>query len=81
MCGATYRDAVVFYDKSNKIVSTLNICLGCEYMETKKFNHVNGDFETYDLLKRFFLDVGHDVEDPTRFIAQEIRNFKKKYGE
>jgi len=63
MCAPVYRDAVVFYDKNSNIISALNICLGCEYMETRRFNYVNGDFDTYDLLKRFFIDIGHDVED------------------
>jgi hypothetical protein len=58
-----YRDAIVFYDKSNRIVSTLNVCLGCEYMETKMFNHINGDNETYDMLRQYFIDLGHKIED------------------
>jgi hypothetical protein len=64
MCAPTYRDAIVFYDNSHKIVSTLNVCLGCQYMETKMFDRINGDYKTYDLLKRFFIDIGHEVEDP-----------------
>ena len=32
-------------------------------METTKFNHINGDFKTYELLKQFFFDIGHNVED------------------
>lgn len=54
LCSPIYRDAVVFYDKESNIVSTLNVCLSCQYMETRMFNHINGDYETYDLLKRFF---------------------------
>jgi hypothetical protein len=64
MCAPTYRDAIVFYDVNNNIVSVLNICLDCSYMATKMFNHINADYETYDLLKRFFIEIGHDVEDP-----------------
>ena len=63
MCGPIYRDAFVFYDKEDKIVSVLNICLSCEYMETMKFNFVNGDYKTYELLKIFFINIGHDIED------------------
>ena len=80
MCAPTYRDAVVFYDKSNKIISTLNVCLGCQYMETKMFNHINGDYETYDLLKRFFIDIGHDVEDPTKFVLDDINKLREKHN-
>lgn len=63
MCAPIYRDAFVFYDKENNLVSVLNVCLSCQYMETTKFNHVNSDYKTYDLLKRFFIDIGHEVED------------------
>jgi hypothetical protein len=62
LCAPIYRDAIVFY-KSEKIVSTLNVCLSCEYMETEMFKHVNGDDETYKLLRQFFIDCGHNVED------------------
>lgn len=31
-------------------------------METEMFNHINGDKLTYDLLKQFFIEIGHDVE-------------------
>ncbi len=63
MCAPMYRDAIVFYDKSNQIVSTLNVCLTCEYMETKMFSHINGDNKTYDLLRQYFIDLGHNIED------------------
>jgi hypothetical protein len=63
MCAPMYRDAVVFYDKSNRIVSTLNVCLSCEYMETKMFSHVDGDNKAYDLLRQYFIDLGHKIED------------------
>ena len=63
MCAPMYRDAIVFYDKLNQIVSTLNVCLSCEYMETKMFSHINGDNKTYDLLRQYFIDLGHKIED------------------
>lgn len=63
MCAPMYRDAVVFYDKSKRIVSTLNVCLSCEYMETKMFSHINGDSKTYDLLRNFFSELGHQIEE------------------
>jgi hypothetical protein len=63
MCAPIYRDAIVFYDKLNQIISTLNICLSCEYMETKMFSRINGDNKTYDLLRHFFIELGHKIED------------------
>lgn len=80
LCAPTYRDAIVFYSKSNEIISVLNVCLGCQYMETQHFNHINGDFETYDLLKRFFIDIGHEVEEPTKFSYDEIKRLREKYN-
>ena len=63
MCAPMYRDAIVFYDTLNRIVSTLNVCLSCEYMETKMLSHINGDNKTYDLLRQYFIDLGHKIED------------------
>jgi hypothetical protein len=63
MCAPFYRDAIVFYDSDNKIVSTLNVCLSCEYMETKMFNHINADAETYTKMREFFIGLGHKVEE------------------
>lgn len=78
MCAPVYRDAIVFYNADGTIVSTLNICLGCMYMEISPGYHINGDYETYDLLKRFFIDIGHDVEDPHHFIMDDINKLKAK---
>lgn len=76
MCAPMYRDAFVFCDNKGNIVSVLNICLSCQYMETSKFNHINGDYKTYDLLKRFFIDIGHEVEDPEHFSFDDIEKIK-----
>ena len=32
MCAPIYRDAIVFYDKKDKIMFSLNICLSCGHM-------------------------------------------------
>jgi len=79
LCAPIYRDALVFYNSDNEIVSVLNVCLSCQYMETKMFNHINGDYETYDLFKRFFMDIGHEVEDPDHFVLDDINKLKSKY--
>jgi hypothetical protein len=78
LCAPMYRDAFVFYDSKGNIISALNVCLSCQYMETTKFNHINGDYKTYDLLKRFFIDIGHKVEDPEYFPLDEIEKMKSK---
>jgi hypothetical protein len=79
MCAPMYRDAFVFFDNQDNIVSVLNICLSCQYMETSKFNHINGDWRTYDLLKRFFIDIGHEVEDPQHFALDDLEHLKSRY--
>jgi len=62
LCAPVYRDAIVFYDRHGSILSVLNICFSCEYMETKMFHHIKGDVETYKLLKHFLTDAGHEIE-------------------
>jgi hypothetical protein len=47
-------------------------------METKMFDHINGDYKTYDLLKRFFIDIGHEVEDPEYFALDDLNKMKLK---
>lgn len=63
MCAPVYRDAVVFYDKDSNITSTLNICLGCDYMAIQSSKQINADAETYRLIKQFFIDLGHQIQD------------------
>jgi hypothetical protein len=62
LCAPMYRDAIVFYSKGHTIVKTLNVCLSCNYIETTMFNHINADEKVYDLLKDFFIGIGHKVE-------------------
>ena len=63
MCAPVYRDAVVFYDKDGSIISTLNVCLGCEYMAIQPSEEIHADAEAYGLIKQFFIDLGHQVQD------------------
>jgi hypothetical protein len=79
LCAPIYRDALVFYNRDKEMVATLNVCLSCQYMETKMFDHINADYETYDLFKRFFIDIGHEVEYPERFVLDDINKLKSKY--
>lgn len=73
LCAPFYRDAIVFYDKNGQIISCLNICLSCNHLETKKFSHLNADWKAYDLLKQFFIDIGHNVEKPTSFLWKDYQ--------
>jgi hypothetical protein len=80
MCSPIYRDAIVFYDRDGQIVSTLNVCLSCQYMETEMFQHIDADYKVYHLLKQFFIEIGHEVEDPEHSILEEFENLKRRYG-
>ncbi|MDJ1483833.1 hypothetical protein QNI16_25255 [Cytophagaceae bacterium YF14B1] len=77
LCAPEYRDSMVFYDKSGKIISVLNVCLSCEYMATDMFHQIKGDRKTYYLLKKFFIEIGHEVEDPEHFVLEEMERVKE----
>jgi hypothetical protein len=62
MCAPAYRDAVIFYDNSGNIISTLNICFSCDYMARSSFLDIHADVKTYALLKQFFVELGHEIE-------------------
>ena len=62
MCAPVYRDALVFYDKDKKIISCLNVCLSCEYMQLYKNIYINADEKVYDLLRQTFINCGHEIE-------------------
>lgn len=63
ICAPFYRDAIVFYNNAHEIVSTLKVCVSCQYMAIAPFHNINADEETYCLMRQFFLDIGHEVED------------------
>lgn len=62
MCAPIYRDAIVFYKSSGEIVSVLNICLSCEAMAIDSCNQVVADSSTFEMLRKFFKEIGHPVE-------------------
>ena len=66
--GSTFVLRLNFSTKIPSFVSTINV--SC---------NANGDYETYDLFKRFFIDIGHDVEDPEHFVLDDINKLKSKY--
>lgn len=61
MCLPIYRDAIVFYNKTGEIVSALNVCFECSYMENDKGININADESTYGLLKSFLTSKGHKI--------------------
>lgn len=77
LCEPVYRDAFVFYDHNNQIVSTLNICLSCMHLKSERVQF-KADIRTYDLLKKLFLEIGHEVEKPEHSWVEEMEQLKKK---
>lgn len=81
VCSPVYRDAIVFYDREDKIICTLNVCLSCCHLEAQPHGELNGDILTFDLLKRFFLDVGHKVEEQEKeyfFLSDKKKEERQK---
>jgi hypothetical protein len=78
LCAPEYRDALVFYDRNHKIVSTLNICFSCMYMHTLPHQDINVDYKTYDWLKKILLENGHDIENPEYSIIEDIERMKQR---
>ncbi len=62
MCSPMYRDAVVFFDKHDKIISVANVCLECYYMQTDKGQWIDAGRAVYPELKKNFKELGHPVE-------------------
>lgn len=62
MCAPIYRDAIVFYNSEKTIISTLNICLSCEYMQIEDRSFLNADTTVYELMISFFKKIGHQIE-------------------
>jgi hypothetical protein len=77
LCAPIFRDAIIFYDRNNHIVSSLNICLSCFYLEPENLS-IKADYKTYGYLKKLFLELGHNVEDPNYNIIDEVEVMKQK---
>ncbi|MBO9204554.1 MULTISPECIES: hypothetical protein [Niastella] len=77
LCAPVYRDAIIFYDQTQRSVSSLNICLSCCYMQTD-IGLLKADYKTYGYLKKLFLELGHDVENPEYNIIDDIEAMKTK---
>ncbi|WP_293312419.1 hypothetical protein [Pedobacter sp. UBA5917] len=61
LCAPIYRDAIIFYNAKREMISALNICFECCYMETDKRININADEKTYELLKSVLNSKGHHI--------------------
>jgi hypothetical protein len=79
LCEPVYRDALVFYDYNNKVVSVLNICFSCMHMYAAPHNELKADYKTYDWLKTLLLEIGHNIEKPEYSIIADVERMKQKF--
>ncbi|WP_276483129.1 hypothetical protein [Paraflavitalea pollutisoli] len=77
MCAPIYRDGVVFYDVDGNVVSMLSVCLSCYQLQIADGRSIDADCATYDHLKKFFIDLGHEVEHPDVSGGESIRSFMR----
>jgi hypothetical protein len=60
-CLPTYRDALVFYDENNRIISALNICFECKKMYTKEEGYISAHYINYQKFAEFLKSKGHEI--------------------
>ncbi|OQP57995.1 hypothetical protein [Niastella populi] len=78
LCAPVYRDALVFYDHKNNVVSNLNICFACMYMYAAPHQDIKADYKTYDWLKTLLLENGHEIENREYSIIADVEKMKQK---
>jgi hypothetical protein len=78
LCDHIYRDAFVFYNSNHEVVSTLSICLSCFDMRSSTQPRIKADYKTFDYLKRLFLEIGHNVENPSYSVIEDIEKQMEK---
>ncbi len=60
-CIPTYRDALVFFDNNNKMISSLNICFECKRMTNDKEELIQAHNKKYNYLSNFLKGQGHNI--------------------
>jgi hypothetical protein len=60
-CAPIYRDALVFYDKSNSIITALNICFECKKMYSEEAGTISAHYKNYQNLAEFLHRKGHEI--------------------
>jgi hypothetical protein len=63
MCAPIYRDAIIFFNAENQVVSILNICLECSSLLTGEGQDVPLDFNAYPRLTEWLKKLGHPIGD------------------
>lgn len=72
LCAPIYRDAILFYNAKHDLVEGINICFECDRIESIYGAHISTDFKTFKYLKQLLLQLGHSIEYPEEFKADDI---------
>lgn len=78
LCAPIYRDAILFFNASHELVGGLNICFECDRIVDLNNIYISTDFMAFKYLKLFLLKLGHNIEQPTYFHADDVLAFAKK---
>lgn len=65
VCAPIYRDAIIFFDSTERIVDTLNICFSCKKMESDSKGYISATLATFQKLHNYLVDLGHDINPTT----------------
>lgn len=77
LCAPVYREALVFYDSNDKVISILNICLTCLHMTAER-SPIKCDYKAYEWLRRLFQELGHEIKNPEYSIIEDVEKMKAK---
>lgn len=78
LCMPVYREALVFYDENEKIISILNICLTCLFVHADSCDRIKVDYKAYEWLRRLFQGLGHEIKNPEYSIIEDIQRQVEK---
>lgn len=62
MCAPVFRDALAFYNAKHELAGVLNICFGCNVMQTESGQDVEADYHVYGQLREWFQQFVHQIE-------------------
>lgn len=79
LCAPVYRDAILFFTPQQHLIGGINICFSCDRIESINGDHIKTDFKTFKYLKQLLLSIGHPIEDPDHFTADEVLRLQQKH--
>ena len=61
LCVPIFRDAIVFYSKTNEIIGILHLCFECGKIKDENRNSLEVDFNIFEELELLFKGIGHPI--------------------